>query len=178
MRPAEQAGRRSRPQSTVPDRSSMKYCLSLRSNSEVFLIIFICWSGKVCHNFGKLYKGNKSSLVNVECWYWISKWFCSCNSFSPTFRIELTTQVSLKASAAKNWINSFPTNRCDDLCLFFCLYPSSLVYVPSHILRWDHISCTQGTVMPSWAFATTVATTRQYFQTKTLVLFTLPLHIL
>ena len=29
------------------------------------------------------------------------------------------------ASAARNWIKLFPPNRSDDLCLFFCLYPSS-----------------------------------------------------
>ena len=29
-------------------------------------------------------------------------------------------------SAAKNWISSFPQNSSDDLCLLFCINPSSL----------------------------------------------------
>ena len=29
-----------------------------------------------------------------------------------------------KSCAARNLINSYPQNRNDDLCLFFCLYPS------------------------------------------------------
>ena len=41
-----------------------------------------------------------------------------------------------KASTARNWINSFPPNRCDDLCLFFCLYPSSMVGWYSFCIIW------------------------------------------
>ena len=35
--------------------------------------------------------------------------------------------LSKTASAARNWINSFFSNRSDDLWHFFCLYPSSML---------------------------------------------------
>ena len=43
------------------------------------------------------------------------------------------------ASAARNWIQFFPPNRSDDLCLFFCFNPSSsMIFIQQHCIA---LSC-------------------------------------
>ena len=50
--PVRQAGHKSLSQLTVEERSSRKYCFSLKSKSDVFLIILICSLVNSCQILG------------------------------------------------------------------------------------------------------------------------------
>ena len=82
------------------------------------------------------------------------------------------------ATAARNWINSAPPNRRDDLCLCFCTNSSSIVLMMSTWWLCWHLAVWSGTALqtvpkpgPAWKFAVLHEEKNATFKQKSYFLF-------
>ena len=72
-----------------------------------------------------------ATLAVLHWTIWIIGWFAT-GWFERNDEFILFFKIVLGkiASAARNFINQLcPPNKSDDLCLFFCFYPSSIDYI-------------------------------------------------